>query len=82
MLGGGALDGMLLLQRGMRLSVQPVSAAHYAAVVAMIGPGGKDAKAGAKAAKAAKAKGPPSAKPAPAVKAARPLARPRKPAAR
>jgi predicted RNA-binding protein with PUA-like domain len=30
-----ALDGMKLLQRGMRLSVQPVSAAHYQAVVAM-----------------------------------------------
>ncbi len=30
-----ALDGMALLQRGQRLSVQPVSAAHYAAVLAM-----------------------------------------------
>ncbi|MEZ4403514.1 MAG: EVE domain-containing protein [Kofleriaceae bacterium] len=32
-----ALDGMVLLQKGSRLSVQPVSAAHYRAVVAMAG---------------------------------------------
>ncbi|MEO7190135.1 MAG: EVE domain-containing protein [Vicinamibacterales bacterium] len=32
-----ALDGMLLLARGMRLSVQPVSAPHYKKVLAMAG---------------------------------------------
>ena len=32
-----ALDGMLLLARGSRLSVQPVSPAHFAAVLAMEG---------------------------------------------
>ena len=30
-----ALDGMVLLQKGSRLSVQPVSAAHYKAVLVM-----------------------------------------------
>lgn len=30
-----ALDGMLVVQRGSRLSVQPVSAAHYQTIVAM-----------------------------------------------
>ena len=30
-----ALEGMMVLMKGMRLSVQPVSAAHYARVVAM-----------------------------------------------
>lgn len=46
-----ALDGMVLLQKGSRLSVQPVSAAHYEAVLAMA------KKAAPKAAPKAKARG-------------------------
>ena len=46
-----ALDGMVLLQKGSRLSVQPVSAAHYKAVLAMA------KKAAPKAAPKAKARG-------------------------
>ena len=40
-----ALDGMVLLQKGSRLSVQPVSAAHYKAVLAMAKKAAPKAKA-------------------------------------
>ena len=40
-----ALDGMVLLQKGSRLSVQPVSPAHYKAVLAMAKKAAPKAKA-------------------------------------
>ena len=40
-----ALNGMVLLQKGSRLSVQPVSAAHYKAVLAMAKKAAPKAKA-------------------------------------
>ena len=86
------LDGMLLFQRGMRLSVQPVSEAHFGAIVAMAerpAPvnAGAEAKPAAKKPAPAKkpaAKKPAAKKPAPAKKAAAKKAPPAKkqPAAR
>jgi len=67
-----ALDGMMLLQRGARLSVQPVSAAHYdvivaiarrpAAPIAEAKPARKKAAAPVKKPPAASVKKPPAAK--------------------
>ena len=62
-----ALAGMLVLQRGMRLSVQPVSQAHYEVVVAL----GRTASAPTEAPRAAKPRSPRAAKP-PARRAAKP----------
>jgi len=56
-----ALAGMLVLQRGMRLCVQPVSPAHYKAIVAMAKKPAPAAKAPA-AKPAAKAPAKPAAK--------------------
>ncbi|MBK9036049.1 MAG: EVE domain-containing protein [Myxococcales bacterium] len=64
------LEGMPLFQRGMRLSVQPVSPAHYRAVVAMI-----DAPARGAGAPPAKAKAPPAKAKAPPAKAKAPPAK-------
>lgn len=61
-----ALDGMLVLARGMRLSVQPVTAAHFAAVVAMADGAPVDATAAARP----KAKPKAASKPAAAATAA------------
>lgn len=53
------LDGLELLRRGSRLSVQPVSAAHFAVILRLaqqLAPAGKEAKAEKKAVKKVVAK--------------------------
>ncbi len=68
------LEGMMLLQRGSRLSVQPVTAAHYDVIVAM-------ARRPAPA-PVAKPKPKPAAKPKPKAKAKAKAKRNAKPAAK
>lgn len=78
------LEGMLLFQRGMRLSVQPVGEAHFSAIVAMAeraAPVNLGAEAGASVKKVAAVKKP-ATKPAVATKPAAKKAAPaKKPAA-
>ena len=69
-----ALADMLLLRRGMRLSVQPVTEAEYQAIVALGQRAPAEMPAPAKPAR--------PAKPRKAVKAAKPRARPAKPTRR
>ena len=77
------LDGMMLLQRGARLSVQPVSEAHYEVIVALADTPAPVAKATTKAAAKVKPAPAKKAKPAPPAKKAKPApAKKAKPAAK